>query len=191
VDLWVENGRFEARHGRRVSPLPVLWRGGFGFGWAPKRPFGLAELLAETTDSTGIFLDMKNGGQAAGRLVRRSIDAAGTAPRMAASSQIWSVLRDIAVHAPEVDIYYSIDVRAKLDLFLSVVQRDAPPRGVSCRHNLLTEPLVRALHDSGYLVVAWTVDDGDRAMELARWGVDGITTNVVPRIRDRFSVLQT
>jgi glycerophosphoryl diester phosphodiesterase len=47
------------------------------------------------------------------------------------------------------------------------------------------------LHDRGYLVVAWTVDDGERAMELARWGVDGVTTNAVPRLRDRFSALQT
>lgn len=190
VDLWVEDGHFEARHDRLLRPLPLLWRGGLRFRLAPKRPFGLAELIAETSQSTGIFLDMKNGGQTAGKLVRRSIDAAGRAPRMAASSQLWSVLRAIAQHAPEVDLFYSIDVRAKLDLFLSVSHRDTRPRGVSCRHSLLNAALVRALHERGYLVVAWTVDDGDRAMELARWGVDGITTNAVPRIRDRFSVLK-
>lgn len=190
VDLWVEDGHFEARHDRLLRPLPLLWRGGLRFALAPKRPFGLAELLGETGDSTGVFLDMKNGGQAAGRLLRKSIDAAGSVPRIAASSQLWSVLRAIAQHAPEVDLFYSIDVRAKLDLFLSVSHRDTRPRGVSCRHTLLNEALVRAFHERGYLVVAWTVDDGDRAMDLARWGVDGITTNVVPRIRDRFSVLQ-
>ena len=190
VDLWVEKGHFEARHDRLLRPFPLLWRGGLRVALAPRRPFGLAELLAQTGNSTGVFLDMKNGGQRAGQLLRRSIDSAGHAPRMAASSQLWSVLRGIAQHAPEVDLYYSIDVRAKLDLFLSVSHRDTRPRGVSCKHALLSEPLVRAFHERGYLVVAWTVDEGDRAMELARWGVDGITTNVVPRIRDRFSVLQ-
>ncbi len=191
VDLWVEDGHFEARHDPLLRPLPLLWRGWARFAFAPKRPFGLADLLSGTSDSVGIFLDMKNGGQAAGKLLRNSIDAAGHAPRIAASSQLWSVLRGIGKHAPEVDIFYSIDVRAKLDLFFSVSHRDARPRGVSCKHTLLNEPLVRAFHERGYLVVAWTVDDGNRAMELARWGVDGITTNTVPRIRDRFSALQT
>jgi hypothetical protein len=90
------------------------------------------------------------------------------------------VLRDIGEAAPEVDLFYSIDVRPKLDLFHSVAARDTRPTGVSCKHTLLTEPLIRMLHEQGFLVVAWTVDDADRAMALARWGVDGITTNVVP-----------
>ncbi len=191
VDLWVEDGHFEARHDRLLRPLRLLWRGWARFAFAPKRPFGLADLLAGTGDSVGIFLDMKTGGQDAGKLLRKSIDTAGRAPRVAASSQRWSILRGIARHAPEVDVFYSIDVRAKLDLFLSVSHRDTRPSGVSCKHTLLNQSLVRAFHERGYLVVAWTVDDGDRAMELARWGVDGITTNTVPRIRDRFSVLQT
>ncbi|MEX0783151.1 MAG: glycerophosphodiester phosphodiesterase [Dehalococcoidia bacterium] len=192
VDLWVEGGRFEARHDKLLRPLPVLWGGLYRFRWAPKRPFGLVELLAETGHGPGLLLDMKNGGASAGKLLRRAIDRAGQpAPRIAASSQLWSVLRGIGEHAPEVALFYSIDVRAKLDLFLSVAERDTRPRGVSCKHTLLNESLVRMLHDRGYLVVAWTVDDADRAWELARWGVDGITTNVVPRIRDRFSALQT
>jgi glycerophosphoryl diester phosphodiesterase len=192
VDLWVEGGRFEARHDKLLRPLPVLWGGLYRFSWAPKKPFGLAELLAESGQDAGIFLDMKNGGTSAGRLLRRSIDSAGKpSPRMAASSQLWSVLRGIGEAAPEVALFYSIDVRAKLDLFLSVAERDTRPRGVSCKHTLLNQSLIRLLHDRGYLVVAWTVDDADRAMELARWDVDAITTNVVPRIRDRFSTLQT
>ena len=192
VDLWVEDGGFEARHDKLLRPLPVLWGGLYRFSWAPKKPFGLAELLAETGSDAGIFLDLKNGGTAAGALLRESIDAAGDpAPRIAASSQLWSVLRGISAAAPEVALFYSIDVRAKLDLFLSVSERDTRPRGISCKHTLITPGLVRRLHERGYLVVAWTVDDADRAMELARWGVDGITTNVFPRIRDRFSALQT
>src|SRR5687767_14346766 len=192
VDLWVENGHFEARHDKMLRPLPVLWGGLYRFAWAPKTPFRLADLLAETARGAGIFLDMKNGGPSTGRLLRKAIDSAGNqAPQMAASSQLWSVLRSVNAAAPEVALFYSIDARPKLDLFLSVSERDTRATGVSCKHTLLNESLVRTLHERGYLVVAWTVDDGDRAMELAHWGVDGITTNVVPRIRDRFSALQT
>ncbi|MEO9254063.1 MAG: glycerophosphodiester phosphodiesterase, partial [Tepidiformaceae bacterium] len=143
----------------------------------PRKPFGLAELLQEASGRTRIFLDLKNGGDTAARLVRRSIDQAGPDTRMAASSQDWRLLRAVGHLCPEVDLFYSIDVRPKLDLFLSVIERDEQPRGVSCNHTLLTEPLVEDLHRRGLSVVAWTVDDLDRARELTAWGTDGITTH--------------
>ncbi|WP_373324439.1 glycerophosphodiester phosphodiesterase [Tepidiforma flava] len=85
---------------------------------------------------------------------------------------------------PAIDLLYSIDVRAKLDLFLSVAERDPLPRGISCRHTLLTRPIVEELRRRGLAVVAWTVDDLDRAQELADWGVDGITTHRVAELRE-------
>jgi glycerophosphoryl diester phosphodiesterase len=38
-------------------------------------------------------------------------------------------------------------------------------------------------HRRGLKVVVWTVDDGDRIVELANWGVDGIVTNQVSMAR--------
>jgi glycerophosphoryl diester phosphodiesterase len=109
-------------------------------------------------------------------------------PRMVASSQEWKALRAIREVCPEVDTYYSIDVAAKLDLFLSVSERDERPRGVSCRHTLLTRETVAGLHSRGLLVVAWTVDDIERARELASWGVDGLTTHKVAEFAGEFGV---
>ena len=57
------------------------------------------------------------------------------------------------------------------------------PRGISCHHSLLSERAVSGFHEEGLTVVAWTVDGADRARELARWGVDAITTNRVVEIR--------
>ncbi|MCK9518841.1 MAG: glycerophosphodiester phosphodiesterase [Dehalococcoidia bacterium] len=185
VDLWVHDDRFEARHEARVlHRLPVLFDNG-RFSLPPKRPFGLAELLAHTEGHIDIFLDLKNGGAQAGRLARRAIDEADYQHRLVASSQLWSVLRGLHELVPEVDLFYSMGVRAQLDLFLSVSQRDTKPRGVSCRHTLLTREIIGELHDRGLLVVAWTVDDVDRAEELAEMGVDGITTHRVVEIRGR------
>ncbi len=45
-------------------------------------------------------------------------------------------------------------------------------------HALVTEVLVRAAHAAGLAVYPWTVDDPGRIAELARWGVDGVITNV-------------
>lgn len=186
VDLWVHGGRFEARHERRLRWLPLLFEKWY-LRRAPSSRHGLQELLREADGhDAGIFLDLKNGGAAAASLVRRSLSATGFAERVVASSQQWRTLRAVREMLPEVDAFYSIDVRAKLDLFLSVADRDTHPRGVSCRHTLLSERVVRTLHDRGMLVVAWTVDDVERARELVSWGVDGITTHQVRQMRAEF-----
>jgi glycerophosphoryl diester phosphodiesterase len=186
VDLWMHRGRFEARHERRMRWLPVLFEKWY-LQRVPSALYGLEELLAETADhSAGIFLDIKNGGAGAAALLRRILSANPHPQRIVASSQQWRALRSMRELTPEVDAFYSIDVRAKLDLFLSVVERDMRPRGVSCKHTLLDRRTVRSLHDRGLLVVAWTVDDLDRARDLVSWGVDGLTTHKVEEMRAEF-----
>ncbi len=182
VDLWVHRGRFEARHERAAYPLPFLFEKWY-LRRLPRQPFGLAELFREAGHAARVFLDLKNGGAEAAQLVRRSLDAAGTGVSIAASAQQWRILRALAEAVPEADLFYSIDVVAKLDLFLSVMERDVVPRGVSCRHELLTPALVQRLHERGLAVVAWTVDELERARELVSWGVDGVTTHQVKAFR--------
>jgi glycerophosphoryl diester phosphodiesterase len=186
VDLWVHRGRFEARHERAVYPLP-FWFEKWYLRWAPRRPFGLAELFAETAGKTNVFLDIKNGSATAASLLRRALDEAGTDLRVAASSQFWYILRKVNELAPEVALFYSVDVQSKLDLFLSISERDVQPAGVSCRHTLLTKEKIELLHDRGARVVAWTVDDLDRAEQLAEWGVDGLTTHRVADLHQRLA----
>jgi len=185
VYLWVHGGRFEARHERAIYPLPV-WFEKWYLRWAPRRAFTLAELLRETAGKSGLFLDLKNGGAEAARLVREALDAAGPPPPcVVASSQHWHLLRQLKELAPEVALFYSIDVPERLALFLSVADRDLQPAGVSCRHTLLTQGTVAELRRRALKVVAWTVDDLERADELAGWGVDGITTHRVADLRGR------
>lgn len=182
VDLWVHNGRLEARHERRVAGVPLLFEKWY-LRFAPLHPFGLAELIAGVGGRAGVFLDLKNDGEGAATLIRRSIVAAGSPIRIAASAQQWAILRSIARVVPEVDLFYSVDVRAKLDLFLAVADRDMRPRGISCNHALLTEARVQALKRRNLMVVAWTVDDPARGAELVSWGVDALTTNNLAGMR--------
>lgn len=182
VDLWVHADRFEARHERAAYPLPFLVEKWY-LRPMPRPIYSLTNLLIEAGPSAGILLDLKNGSQRAAGLVRRALDAAPGHARVTASAQHWRLLREVRAACPEVDCFYSIDVPAKLDLFLSVADRDLIPLGVSCRHTLLTRELVRELHARGLAVVAWTIDDPNRAQELLSWGVDGITTECVSEIR--------
>lgn len=182
VDLWVHRGRFEARHERRLAPLPLLFEKWY-LRSVPRRPFGLTELLGESTADAGVFLDLKNGGAEAARLVRAAMDSTPGAT-MIASSQFWHILRAVRDRCPAMELFYSIDVEAKLDLFTSVGGRDVRPRGVSCQHNLLTARTIHLFHERGLQVVGYTIDDLDRARELIGWGIDGVTTHRVRELRE-------
>lgn len=50
-------------------------------------------------------------------------------------------------------------------------------------HHSLTEERIAAFHAAGIKVNCWTVDDPARAMDLAAWGVDQITSNILEGIR--------
>lgn len=50
-------------------------------------------------------------------------------------------------------------------------------------HHSLTEERIAAFHAAGIEVNCWTVDDPARAMDLAAWGVDHITSNILEGIR--------
>jgi glycerophosphoryl diester phosphodiesterase len=45
-------------------------------------------------------------------------------------------------------------------------------------HQHLTAAQVGAMHEAGYGVMAYTVNDVDRAKTLKSWGVDGIFTDI-------------
>ncbi len=50
---------------------------------------------------------------------------------------------------------------------------------IDVHHPALTEERVKAMHAAGLTINCWTVDDPVRAAELAAWGVDHITSNIL------------
>jgi glycerophosphoryl diester phosphodiesterase len=177
VDLWSHRRRLEARHERRILHTPVLYERWY-LGWSARNGFTLPDLLQLTAGKAGVLLDFKNRHHAP-ELIREAFRSVGESATVAASSQLWHVLRTVHEVNPRVELFYSIDVRSQLDLFLSVVERDARPTGVSCNHRHLDEALANRFRQLGLAVIAWTVDDPERAVQLAGWGVDAITTNRV------------
>lgn len=182
VDIWVHRGGLEVRHERRAFfPVPLLFEKWY-LKLAPRRPFGLPDLLRETAGRAGVYLDLKNGGGEAAALIGEALDAADADTPLLASSQSWSMLRELRDQCPGIRVLYSVDVREKLDLLFQVTERDDVPFGVSCRHTLLTREIVERLRERGLVVSAWTVNEPGRARELAEWGVAAITTDAVPEI---------
>lgn len=50
---------------------------------------------------------------------------------------------------------------------------------IDIQHGALTEERIAAMHRAGLAVNCWTVDDPARAEQLAAWGVDYITSNIL------------
>jgi glycerophosphoryl diester phosphodiesterase len=50
---------------------------------------------------------------------------------------------------------------------------------IDIQHGALTKERIDAMHQAGLEVNCWTVDDPARAEELAQWGVDYITSNIL------------
>ena len=183
VDLWVHRGRFEARHERRLPfRAPLLYEQWY-VALPHRDPVTLPELIEICSGRCGVFLDIKNSGVETARLVEQDLASAVLPVPVAASSQYWPALRHVSGRLRQVAPFYSIDVVAKLDLFLSVMRRDPLPVGISCRHELVDQSVVERCHEEGVAVVAWTVDDPGRAADLVNMGVDAITTHEVGTLR--------
>jgi glycerophosphoryl diester phosphodiesterase len=184
ADFWSRGPALEARHDRRAGWLPVLyerWR----LGLAPRRPLEADSLFEAIGDARSVFFDFKGGTHATVQQLAAALHGhAGR--RHAASSQNWETVRAVADAGLPVDLFYSVDVPAKLDLLRSVRRRDQRMAGISCNHRLLDRDTIRQIHDLGMAVVAYTVDDPGRATELSLFGVDGITTHRVRELRALF-----
>ena len=50
---------------------------------------------------------------------------------------------------------------------------------VDVYHKALNKEIIDMLHNKGLVVNCWTVDSKERAEELAQWGVDFITSNIL------------
>jgi glycerophosphoryl diester phosphodiesterase len=61
--------------------------------------------------------------------------------------------------------------------FLSKTARELDTPLLDLSHKILTKEVVDTLHQRGFTVWAWTVDDPARMKELLDWGIASITTN--------------
>jgi glycerophosphoryl diester phosphodiesterase len=60
---------------------------------------------------------------------------------------------------------------------------------VHCRHDTLTAERIRAAHEAGLGVLAYTVNDTERALALFGAGVDALVTDELREIRADFLAL--
>lgn len=185
ADIWYAQGRLQARHERALWRLPVLYD-----KWSVRlrpRLLGLADLLRLTDEhGTHIFVDVKGLHPRLPAAIARTVRDAGALGRVAVCGQYWPVLDAIGREEPAIPVYHSIGRPEQMALYRQqpAASTDTCAAGLSVARSLLTTDDVHALHARGLRIVAWTVNNADEAAKLARWGVDGITS-------DRLDVLET
>lgn len=178
ADVWVHNGALHAHHERPLGPLPLL----VGPRGVRRRSNTLQlQTVLEATGTTGLVIDLRSWlGDPAPDLARALADEDVRA-RIRVTCEDWSIADRVRAWLPGVRVGYSVRTEAQLRAYLA--GRDAgrlPETAVAVRHTLLhTADEVALLRERARRVNAWTVDDPDRALELASWGVDEITSNLL------------
>jgi len=180
ADVWVRGHHIVAHHERPVGPLPLLV-GGWRLRRLPPQPVSLAELVDAVHGRARLVLDVRSWfGDPAPRL---SAELMEIEPRdhFSVTCESWAIADRLRSWLRDLEVGYSVRSPRQLARYVAAAERGKrPPTPVAVRHSLLRSPEdVAALHRVSPTVTAWTVDDVDRALELAEWGVDGIVSNLV------------
>ncbi|MEA2170814.1 MAG: glycerophosphoryl diester phosphodiesterase [Solirubrobacteraceae bacterium] len=125
-----------------------------------------------------LLIELKDSTPALERRVLKSLVRAGLRSRIVLQSFEHAGLRRLNELDPLLAIAPLYD-NAELDLGAA---QAFGATGIGVRHDRIDVALVAAAHDRGLVVRAWTVNDPDRAAELAALGVDALITDVPGQI---------
>ncbi len=179
ADIWVRGDELIAHHDRPLGPLPLtIGRGGLRRIHAP---VNLQAILEAVEGQADLIIDLRaQFGDPTPDLVR-ALAPLPSRKHLYVTCEAWDLADRIRAWMPDQDVAYSIRSEQQLQYFLRARDRDEiPETPVVVRHTLLhSRDEVEVLRRRAGRVGAWTVDDIDRALDLADWGVDSIVSNHV------------
>ena len=177
ADLWVWNGHLVAHHDRPLGPLPFT----FGRSGLRRRPreIHIDELLNTVEDYAGLYIDLRSFFNDPAPELVREVARVEDRSHLKVTCESWPIADRLRVWLPGLRVAYSVRTGEQLDEYISGRHADhLDPTPVVVRHTLIESPdRVAQLRDLAGEVGVWTIDDVDRAIELATWGVDEITSN--------------
>lgn len=178
ADAWVIRGKIVLQHDRPVSAYPVgLHQRGVRFRAKP----GSLEALLAAASGRVVSLDMRSWLNDPAPDVFRALDdlAAPMRASLRFTCESWSLAERLRAWLPDIPTAYSVRSEAQLRRFIEGRMADSISEvDVTLRHSLLHAPgEVEALRRFTPRIAVWTVDDLERARELASWGVDEVVSN--------------
>lgn len=175
ADLWPRGSQVVARHEHGIFGLPLIYDK--WYAWPEFRPTTLGEIAQRVAGRCGLYLDLKSDSRRFLADVVQLVRSFGLAEQTAVSSHHWRALQEIEALEPALHPFYTVTARRHVEPFWDHIDEHPEVSGVAIRHGLLDANLVAALKGRGLTVFAWTVDNPARALQLLRWGVDGIISN--------------
>jgi glycerophosphoryl diester phosphodiesterase len=178
ADVWVRSGRVVAHHERPLGAIPLMLH---RRGLRPLRrnPVRLEELLEAVAGGASLVLDVRSWFGDPAPDVARELLAAPDRSHIFVTCESWGVADRLRAWLPDVHVAYSVRSERQLRTYVAGrLDGSTEVTGVAVRHTLLRSANeVESLRRLSGRVVAWTVDDVDRGLELVEWGLDGIVSN--------------
>lgn len=189
ADAWMIGGRLFAHHERPVVGLKVLLhKRGLRL---PREPaIELPDLLEATAGRCGLVLDVRSWWNDSTPELAAALADVPAAAGVALTFESWDAADRARAWLPGHPVAYSVRsegqlrryVEARAQYSLDVAAPDAV--ALTIRHTLLHDGAeVEALRRFTPRIAVWTVDDVDRALELASWDVDEIVSNHLDVLR--------
>jgi glycerophosphoryl diester phosphodiesterase len=175
ADVRLYRGRLEVRHLKTAGPIPILWdRWKLQAPW--RRRLYLHELLAATDAETELVLDLKGPRRRLAERVLRELEPYLVERRFTVCARWWRLLEPFA--GTPVRRIHSVGSARQLR---RVRRRFARQRldGVSIHERLVDRETIASLRDIADIVMAWPVNEPERARALLRLGVLGLITDDV------------
>jgi glycerophosphoryl diester phosphodiesterase len=173
ADVRLYRGRLEVRHLKTAGPLPVLWdRWELRASWRPR--LRLEELLEATSPETELMLDLKGPRRRLAERVLRTIEPYLGERRFTVCARWWRLLEPFA--GTPVRCIHSVGNARQLR---ELLRRFANQRleGVSIHERLADRETMAALGEIADVIMAWPVNEPERARALLRLGVAGLITD--------------
>jgi glycerophosphoryl diester phosphodiesterase len=173
ADVRLYRGRLEVRHLKTAGPIPILWdRWELQASW--RRQLRLNELLAATSAETELVLDLKGPRKRLAECVLHTIEPYLGERQFTVCARWWRVLEPFA--GTPVRRIYSVGSTRQLR---ELLHRFAGQRleGISIHERLVDRETMASLQKIAGLVMAWPVNEPERARALLRLGVGGLITD--------------
>ena len=181
ADISVRDDRLVAHHDRPLGPLPFTI-GRDGIHRESKDPVHLDEILEAVGNAdphTQVILDLRSWVADPAPDLARELMLLRDRGHIVVSCEAWANADRLRAWLPDLRVSYSVRYEPQLRRYMhEAITTDLPQRPIAIRHTLLhSAEEVRSIKRYAGSIAAWTVDDIDRAQELAEWGIDAIVSN--------------
>jgi glycerophosphoryl diester phosphodiesterase len=173
ADVRLYRGRLEVRHLKTAGPIPILWdRWELQSSW--RRQLRLHDLLAATSAETELVLDLKGPRKRLAKCVLRAIEPYLGERQFTVCARRWRLLEPFA--GTPVRRIHSVGSSRQLR---EALHRFAGHRleGISIHERLVDRETMASVREIADLVMAWPVNEPERARALLRLGVGGLITD--------------